>query len=139
MNQTLEYSTAASDPTMPRITIAFGVILILMGLAGYFLTGMASVTALIPAFFGAPLAILGWIAFKPGARKHAMHVAAALALLGLGGTVPGVIKLIRAAGGAELARPPAVIVQSIMATLCLLFLVLCIRSFIAARRARTGG
>ena len=37
---------------MPATTRTFGFILIVLGLASYFLTGRVSVTALIPAFFG---------------------------------------------------------------------------------------
>jgi len=44
---------------MPSVTIALGVVLIILGLAGYFLTGAVSVTALIPAFFGLVLAVAG--------------------------------------------------------------------------------
>lgn len=124
---------------MPALTIAFGAVLIALGVAGYFLTGRQSVTALIPAFAGVLFLVLGIVAQKPGARKHAMHVAAALALLGFLGTITGVIKVIRMLGGEEIARPAAARSQAIMAVLCLLFLVLCVRSFIAARRARKAG
>lgn len=119
---------------MAKVTIIFGALLIILGVGGYVLTGAQSITALIPALAGVVFTILGAVALKPPARKHAMHAAAALALLGFLGTLPGVIKLARWAGGTEPARPAAVISQSIMAGLCLIFLVICIRSFVQARR-----
>ena len=124
---------------MPGLTIAFGLVLIGLGVIGYFATGRQSPTALIPAFAGALFLVLGVVARNPGARKHAMHAAAALAVLGFLGTVPGLIKFFRMLGGAEVARPAAVRSQAIMAVLCVIFVILCVRSFIAARRARTGG
>jgi hypothetical protein len=119
---------------MPRLTIIYGLLLAILGIGAYFASGQASVTALIPAFFGVPLAALGLLALGDGARKHAMHAAAALATLGLLGTAPGVIKLIGALAGDELARPTAVAVQTIMAVLSAVFVALCVRSFIQARR-----
>ena len=65
-----------------------------------------------------------------------MHAAAALAVLGFLGTVPGLIKFFRMLGGAEVARPAAVRSQAIMAVLCVVFVILCVRSFIAARAAQ---
>lgn len=118
-----------------------GAALVVTGLIGYFATGMVSWTALIPAIPGVLFIILGLIGQRgPGARKHAMHVAAVLALLGTaGGLGMGVPQLIQWMGGTEPARPAAVILQAVMGVLCLVLLVAAIRSFAAARRARTGG
>ena len=65
---------------MAATTRTFGLILIVLGLASYFLTGRVSVTALIPAFFGAVFVILALVARNESARKHAMHAAVALGL-----------------------------------------------------------
>jgi hypothetical protein len=51
----------------------------------------------------------------------------------------GLVPLARWAGGAVPARPAAVVSASITAGLMLVFLVLCVRSFIAARKARRAG
>ena len=97
------------------------------------MTGGASVTALIPAAFGVVLALAGWVAKEERRRKHAMHVAVAIALLGFLGSVRGLVQIGDAfAGTAE--RPAAVISQSIMAILTGVYLVMAIRSFMAARR-----
>ena len=128
---------------MPRITIVFGAVLIVLGLVAYFVMqepGNRSMTAMIPAFVGLPLLVLGLIAqAKPASRKHTMHAAAALGTLGFLGTVPGVIKAIQWMGGTVPARPAAVQIQVIMCVLCAAFVAVCVRSFIEARRARQAG
>ncbi len=123
---------------MAKITIGLGLALIALGLGGYFGTGRESWTALIPAFFGLPLLILGWVALKEHMRRHAMHVAGVIALLGFAGTVRGLMKLPVLLTGSELDRSAAVPLQAAMAILCLIFVLLCIRSFIKARRAGTA-
>jgi uncharacterized membrane protein len=121
---------------MAKLTIVYGVIFIIMGLYGYFGISSESITALIPAFFGIPMLVLGWLGLNEKYLKHAMHGAAVLTLLGFAGTVGGLIKFFKMLGGAELERPAAVIVQAIMAVLCLVFLILAVKSFIDARRNR---
>ena len=120
---------------MAKITIGLGLVLIALGLGAYVGTGREHLTALIPAFFGLPLGLLGVVALKEHMQKHAMHVAAVIGLLGFAGTVKGLMKLPVLLTGGELAQPAAVAVQAAMAIVCLLFVVLCIRSFIQARRA----
>ena len=125
---------------MPITTIILGVCLIFLGVVGYFATGRQSITAMIPAFFGVVFVLLGIIASRgPRARKHAMHVAAALALLGFFATLRGVGGVVRMMQGQEVARPQAAISQATMAGLCLVFVIFCVRSFIVARRQRRDG
>ena len=52
--------------TMSPTTIVFGMLLTLLGLVGYFLTGASSPTALIPAIFGVLLLVLGFLAHFEG-------------------------------------------------------------------------
>lgn len=120
---------------MPSLTIALGVALIVVGLGGYFLTGAVSLTALIPAAFGLVIAVLGVIARDQRLRKHAMHGAIVVALLGFLGSVRGLLQIGSVFAGTA-ARPPAVIAQSIMALLTLGYIVVAVRSFIAARASR---
>ena len=109
----------------------FGILLIALGVWAY--TATKAPTGLIPAYFGAVLAICGVMTSKVGLRMHVMHVAALVGLLGtLGGLGMGLPKLLK---GAESIAPK---VQVGMGVLSLIFLVLCIRSFIAARKARQG-
>jgi hypothetical protein len=124
--------------SMPALAILFGLLLDALGVGAYFGTGGVSLTALIPTIPGMILILCGIVGFAaPGARMHVMHVAALIGLLGaLGGLGMSVPKLIKLAGGEALERPAAVWLQFGMGVLCALFLFFCIRSFIAARRAR---
>lgn len=107
------------------------IILILLGLLGYFGGGAASVTALIPAIFG--LLILVSVVIAKKNLKAGMHMAALFALLGflapLGRLIPQTIK-----NGFEPSLP--VISQILMVLVCGFFLVLCIKSFIDVRKER---
>jgi hypothetical protein len=119
-------------------TIGFGVALILLGLGGYFGTGMVSLTALIPAAFGLLLAVFGAIARDDSKRKMAMHIAVTVGLLGFLGAVPGLLKIGTLISGGEVARPAAVIAQSIMAALMAVYVAMCVKSFIDARKRRAN-
>ena len=119
---------------MANVTIGIGIALIIIGLAGFIVTQMQSWTALIPAFFGIILTALGGIARKESARKMAMHIALFLALLGLIGSFPGLIKLFPLLTGGDVARPAAVIAQTLMSILLLYYLAMGIKSFIDARK-----
>lgn len=122
---------------MAKTSITFGIILIILGLISYFGISSESVTALIPAFCGIPVLILGLLALNEKYLKHAMHGAAVMMLLGFGGTVGGLIKFFRMLGGEVFERPAAITIQSIMAVICLIFLIFAIKSFIDARRKRS--
>ena len=119
---------------MANITIIIGLLLIALGAGGYYGGGQASMTAMIPAFFGLPIALLGVVALKEKLRKHAMHGAVLLGLLGfVGALMRPVMKLF---GEEPFELNMAVGSQLAMAAICLVFVVLCIRSFIAARKSR---
>jgi hypothetical protein len=119
---------------VPATTRYFGLILIVLGVASYMLTGRSSVTALIPALFGAVLVICALVARSEAARRHAMHAAVAVGLIGalaaLGRGVPAALS-----GG---AMRPAVLSQLVMGVLLVIYVGLGVQSFIAARKARMG-
>jgi len=116
---------------MASTTIIFGVLLTLLGLGGYILTGTSSFTALIPAVFGLLLIVLGFLARSEAVRRHAMHAAAVVALVGCAGAL---FPLLRTPMG---LRPAiAVFSQIAMVVLTAVFVALCVRSFIDARRRR---
>jgi hypothetical protein len=124
---------------MPAVSIAFGIILTALGVLFYF-PEKAAATAFIPAYFGIALIVLGLLACKGSLRKHVMHLAAMIGLIGF------VVPLIRVwgslpayFGGGKLERERAVLAQSLMAVICLMFVILCVNSFIEARRARKAG
>ncbi|MFM8982412.1 MAG: hypothetical protein ACKOLA_05800 [Spartobacteria bacterium] len=119
---------------MPTLAIVFGLILEAMGIGSYLLSETKSVTALIPAFFGTLILLSGIIgAMFHNARMHVMHLAALVGLIGtLGGLGMGLPKVSALlAGTAE--RPTAVIMQIAMGVVCLVFLGLCVKSFVDAR------
>ena len=118
---------------MPFTVIVFGALLVLTGVVGYIhgvMNDKASLTAFIPAAFGLVIAILGFAAnAKESLRKHLMHGAIVVALLGF------LIPTGRLASKfSELTLSAAVVSQVVMGLLCLVFVLLCVRSFIAARR-----
>ncbi len=117
------------------VALVTGALLVLTGIGGY--AAFQSPTALIPVAFGVLLAACGLVARKEHLRRHAMHAAAAVALLGFLPSVPGLLGIPDLLAG-EAARPAAVVLRSVMAVLCLGFLVVAVRSFVAARRARTA-
>lgn len=121
---------------MPSLTLWLGIILTALGIFGYIGSGAESVTALIPAFFGIVFIVLGVLARKEHLRKHVMHAAAALAVLGFVGSVRGLSSLFTLLGGGEVPRPLATIMQSVMAVLMIAFIVLAVKSFVDARRQR---
>ena len=82
---------------MTSIAFFFGVLLSILGgvLFGTSNPDHRSITALIPAFFGIALILLGIVARNEKARKHAMHFAALLGLVGLlGGVAMGIKALV---------------------------------------------
>lgn len=122
---------------MAKLTVVFGVLLIALGAVAFVVLGHHPHT-LIPAIFGLLLVVFGALAITEDAKKRMlfMHIAVTVGLLGFLGTIPGIIGVIQMAAGHATARPDAAKVQAIMGTLCLVFVLLCVRSFIAARRNR---
>lgn len=126
---------------MARVAMLFGVLLILLGLVGYFSPDTlgdpgekVSPTALIPAGIGAVLFLCGLIVeFMPSTRKHVMHLAAVVGLIGaVGGIMP------MRAGQFDFSKAK-VVSGLLLIVLCAIFVVLCIRSFVRARIARNEG
>ncbi|MHB0954853.1 MAG: hypothetical protein ACYC6N_30600 [Pirellulaceae bacterium] len=127
---------------MARFTILIGLLLTLVGVGSYFyalLTGSEatgpSPTALIPAFAGVPILLLGCVALKESLRKHAMHVVALLALLGF--LLP-VGRLAMKLAQGELPKTTILVSLVLMAALCGILLAACVRSFVDARLRKTA-
>ena len=123
---------------MAKLTIGCGVLLILLGIVGFVSTGSAHPTALIPGVFGLLLAVFGTLAKTEDSKKRMlwMHIAVTIGLLGFLFTIPGIIDVIRMARGIAVRRPAAAEEQAIMWLICGIFVALCVRSFINARRSR---
>lgn len=121
---------------MVALSIGLGIVLSLLGVIGYAASGAESITALIPAFFGIPILILGLLGRKEHLRKHMMHAIAALALIGFIGSARGIGSLVTMLSGHDVPRPLATVMQSVMALLTLGFVILAVKSFVDARRQR---
>ena len=113
---------------MYKVTIFFGVLLLATGLAGYFGTGAKQLTALIPAALGLILLVCGFLASNENRRMMAMHIAVMVGLIGAIGVIPTLFKKDQPAA--------ALAAKSVTLVLCVVFVGLCIRSFIEARKAR---
>ncbi len=113
-----------------NVTLGYGVFLIAWGIVISIVSQAESFTSYIPSMLGAPLAVSGFMVMKkPEDRKLWMHVAATFGLFcALGGT-PFFMVMgdgITYASGSQL-------MLLITGTA---YTVLCVRSFIAARKAR---
>ena len=147
---------------MPRVTLLFALLLILLGIVGYAGDSAAdtpsgdptadtvsaadavdqvgakpkrSITALIPTFTGGLLLVFGVIAINEKWRMHAMHGAVLIGLLGFlaagGRGASGMIKLMSADAD---VNGRSLFFVCAMAVLCGIFVALCVRSFVSARR-----
>lgn len=122
---------------MAKVTLVFAALLIALGLAGYLGTGSQHSTALIPTWIGLALGVFGALAISPSEsrRKLFMHINVTVGLLGLIGTT---VEIIRSSLS---GKPPDTIAMASkysLAGLLLIYVVLCVRSFIASRRVRTA-
>ena len=124
---------------MAQPLIGFGIALIVLGLVAYFATGMASVTALIPTFFGIVIAGLGAAALSDRFRRSALYGSLAVGTLGFLGSISGVPPMIRYFNGDDVARPAASIAQSIMALITLAMVVMLAKGLLGARGRSQAG
>jgi hypothetical protein len=123
---------------MAKVTLVFAVLLVALGLGGYLGTGSLYPTALIPTWFGLALLVFGLLAMSPneGRRKLFMHINVTIGLLGfIGGAVEAIRGYVHAQAAGTEANPVALASKIIMAGLLLIYVILCVRSFIAARRS----
>lgn len=126
---------------MAAPTMISALLLVFLGILGYVNgtpgdDGKVSPTAMIPAAFGGVLGLLGALSLiGPGVRKHAMHFAAMIGVLGV---VGGFMPLIRQSSKGMPFDPMAPAARNglMMSLICLAFVVLCVKSFIDARKAR---
>ena len=123
---------------MAKVTVFFGIALVLLGATSFVLTGEKFPTSLIPVGFGVLFVIFGALAAMPGAGhlRLFMHIAVAIGLLGFLGTGMSLLDAFRLFQGKVFPYPAAVEEKAAMAILMLIFVILCVRSFISARRAR---
>jgi hypothetical protein len=124
---------------MAKVSLVFAMLLAILGLGFYFGTGNQHPTALIPLWFGVALGVFGFFAVSPNEsrRKLFMHINVTIGVLGFFGAA---IRAIMVYGNARSAgeNPDyiAISAQCAMALILLVYVLMCVRSFIEARRAR---
>ncbi|TWU21148.1 hypothetical protein Pla52o_41820 [Novipirellula galeiformis] len=121
---------------MSRIAIFFGLLLCTVTLAALIASMQKIPAQFCPMMLGIPMLFCGVVGLNPHRRKHAMHVAAAIALLGtLMGGSNTLFTLFRLLRGIEV-NPLGMRIVMVMTVLCVVYLVLSIVSFIQTRRRR---
>jgi hypothetical protein len=123
---------------MAKVTLVFAVLLIALGLVGFLGTGSAHPTALIPTWIGLALGLFGLLAISPNEsrRKLFMHFNVTIGLIGfLGGAVEAVRGYLHATSEGLAPDMVALASKLTLAGLMLIYVALCVRSFIAARRS----
>lgn len=126
---------------MAKASLIFAVLLAILGLGFYIGTGSQHPTALIPLWFGLALGVFGFLAISPneGRRKLFMHINVTIGLLGfLGAAVQAIREFGHARSPGENPNYVAIEAQAAMALLMLIYVLMCVRSFIEARRARAA-
>jgi hypothetical protein len=119
---------------MAKLTLVFAVLLIALGLAGFFGTGHTHYTALIPAWIGLALGIGGLLAISPDERRRKlfMHINVTLGLVGFLGTFA---EILRSCYSNKPLDTTAMAAKLALVWLLLIYLFLCVRSFLFARRS----
>jgi hypothetical protein len=119
---------------MAKVTLVFAVLLIALGLAGFFGTGHTHYTALIPAWTGLLLGLFGLLAISPNVRQRRlyMHISVTLGLVGFLGTFA---EIIRSCASSKPLDMTAMAAKLALVWLLLIYLFLCVRSFLVARRS----
>ena len=114
---------------MPNLTTNYGLFLLSWGLIATYLSDAQSFTSFLPSLLGLALLVSGEMAKIPEKKKLWMHVAVTFGLIG-------------ALGGTRFFMVMADGLNYASSSMLMLFLtgtaytVLCVRSFIAARKAR---
>ena len=122
---------------MARVGIIFGLLLCGLTVAGLLRTPVKHPMQFIPMMLGIPVLFCGVVALNPHRRKHAMHAASAVALLGaVAGCARVAYCLIGFAGGAEV-NGDAFKLAIAMSVICAVFVAICVVSFAQTRKRKT--
>ncbi|MFZ0303299.1 MAG: hypothetical protein WAL75_11450 [Terracidiphilus sp.] len=125
---------------MAKVSVFFGALLIILGLVSFWGTGSMHPTALIPMYFGLPLVVFGYLAKSSleSRRKLYMHINVTVGLLGfLGAFGRAIYEYGHARSLGVDVDMKALSAQLAMAALTFIYVNMCVRSFIAARRKMT--
>jgi hypothetical protein len=119
---------------MARVTLVFAVLSAGLGLGAYLGIGSLNSAALVPVGFGIVFGVFGVLALGPneGRRRLFMHLNVLIALLGFAGSIAEILRGLTSAKEVDLT---ALAVQLVLAWLLLIYIILCVRSFLAARES----
>lgn len=123
---------------MAKLTLVLALLLVALGFVGYVGTGSLHPTALIPAWIGLALGICGFLAISPNERRRKlfMHINVTIALLGfIGSTVEAIRGYVHAKSAGMAPDQISLASKVTLAGLLFIYVILCVRSFIAARRS----
>ncbi|MDB2322410.1 hypothetical protein N9V20_00545 [Candidatus Poseidoniales archaeon] len=115
---------------VPNLTLGYGAFLIAWGIAVSILSDSESITSYFPSMLGVPLALAGVMVMRmPEKRKLWMHIAATFGLLcAIGGT-----RFFMVMGDGITYASGSMLMLLVTGSA---YTVVCVRSFIAARKAR---
>ena len=118
---------------MAKVSLVFAVLLIVLGLGGFLGTGGEHPTALIPTWIGLAMGVFGLLAISKSERRRKlfMHINVTIGLVGFLGTV---VEMVRSMATSRDLNTTALAAKTAMAWLLLIYVMLCVRSFRAARR-----
>ncbi|MFK8111742.1 MAG: hypothetical protein AB8B91_06055 [Rubripirellula sp.] len=120
---------------MARVGIIFGLLLCGLTAAAMIGSPQKMPVQFIPMMLGIPLLFCGVVSLNPHRRKHAMHAAAAVAMLGaLAGSIRVLVCLSAMLQGAPVNRFGFRVI-AVMSALCIIFVTICVVSFVQTRRA----
>ena len=129
---------ARSGTSAFMLGIVLGIILIGLGVGAYVLSDFASITALIPAFFGILIAILGIVGYQQMDRQRlAAYGIGLLAVLGILGSTRGIPDIIGLLTGEPVESTIAAVSQGTMILICLVLFAAVIQ-FIRETRTTTN-
>ena len=123
--------------TMEKLSIYYGLFLILWGVIVSFISGSGSFTSYIPSILGAPILIFSYLSIKfISKKKMFMHIVVLFGLIIFLGGIDFVRSLV---SGNAFENVYADLSKIMMLVTGLFFTYQCIRSFIHARKMREFG
>ena len=130
---------------MARYTLITGLLLVLLGLYGYF--SYNTITVLIPAFIGTLIALFGFMAFNEKRKRLFIHIAIVVVVVGLSASakslpsIPGLIDCFNnpaldIVSCPKFQRPLAELFKSVMSLVLIPYMLVSITFFIKSRLSR---